>query len=268
MKVARVFIKRTNQTPDDADAYIGEPGLFTPQYDRAYISCTFTWDIPEAKRLQRAWTSIAKSVYIGGPAFGDPGADFKPGMFLKKGVTITSRGCSNKCSFCFVPSREGKIREIEIQPGNIVQDNNLLACSKNHVRKVFEMLKHQRAVEFSGGLEASRITDQVASDLADIRIHQMWMAFDKTEKTLEKAVKRLSRYFKRNKIRCYVLIGYEGDTIDKARARLMRAWEIGTLPFAMLYRDEKNNQAHGEWRYLQRQWCRPAIIKAITGGDE
>jgi len=63
-----------------------------------------------------------------------------------------------------------------------------------------------------------------------------------------------------------VLIGYGDDTLEKAEIRLRRAWEIGALPFAMLYTDEKGTRKDGEWRKLQRRFCRPAIIKAICGG--
>ena len=250
-------------TPEGKDCYYGEPDLFAPMYDEAHISTVFTWDIKKAYSLVNAWRAKAITIRVGGPAFDDPGAEFISGRYLKKGVTITSRGCPNNCYFCFVPKREGKIRELPIVSGNIIQDNNLLACSKTHIACVFSMLKGQRHIDFSGGFEASRITDEIVEQLRGLRIYQIWLAYDMPgqNKALIRAVERLKKFFSRAKIRCYVLIGYKGDTIERAEKRLKEVFIIGTLPFAMLYRDEKNTPHSKEWKRFQRLWTRPAIIK-------
>ena len=271
MKIARVFATKTKMCPTDEDAYFGPPDLFTLCYDEVHISITFTWDKPKGVILWNEWSRYAKTIKIGGPAFDNQGSNFISGMYLKKGVTITSRGCPNNCPWCFVPKREGKIRELLIVEGNIVQDNNLLACSKEHIRKVFDMLEAQRQVDFAGGLESARVTDEIVEMLRGLKIYQIWLAYDhpNAEKPLQGAVNKLSKYFKRDKIRCYVLIGYEGDTLEKAEARLRRAYEIGTKPFAMRYRtsDPKWNGTYlfkeRAWNLLQRQWTRPAIYYRI-----
>jgi len=273
MNIARVFTRATKMTPTGPDCYIWYPPLGCPKYDEVHISVVFTWDLPRVKHIAPQWSSYGK-VRIGGPALDDPGNGFTPGKYLKQGVTITSRGCPNKCDFCLVPEREGKIRELEIKPGNIIQDNNLLACSKTHIQKVFEMLRTQRRIDFAGGFEASRITDEIVEELRSLKIYQIWLAYDRpgAEKPLKKAVEKLSRYFKRDKIRCYVLIGYKDDSIEKAEARLKEAWEIGTLPFAMRYRTPENGWygtfifKERVWNELARQWTRPAIMKSIMQG--
>ena len=137
-----------------------------PKYDEIHISCAFTWDIEYAKYLAKEWANYGE-VKIGGPALNDKGGNFVSGKYLKVGVVITSRGCPNNCSFCFVPKREGKLRELPIVEGNVIQDNNLLACSKSHIEKVFTMLKKQKRIDFSGGFEASRITDKIVEKLRD-----------------------------------------------------------------------------------------------------
>ena len=91
--VARVFPRRTKLTPDDA--YVGLPPLGCPRYDEVHISVTFTWDIRAAERLAANWRPYADVVRLGGPAYGARGGEFVPGMYLKSGAVITSRGCPN-----------------------------------------------------------------------------------------------------------------------------------------------------------------------------
>ncbi|MDR1131268.1 MAG: hypothetical protein LBL15_02485, partial [Oscillospiraceae bacterium] len=58
---------------------------------------------------------------------------------------------------------------------------------------------------------------------------------------------------------CYVLIGYRGDTMDAADARMRAAWEAGFVPYAMLYRD-RAGAVKADWRRFQRAWVRPEIV--------
>jgi hypothetical protein len=251
--------------PRDKDAYFGEPDLFTPQYDEAHISVTFTWDIKKAYDLAYAWKIYAKEVKLGGCAFNDRGNGFIPDLYVKPGCVFTSRGCIFDCPWCFVPRREGKIRELPILSGNIIMDNNLLACSKSHIKNVIKMLKTQRQISFNQGLDSRLMTDWFVEEIRGLKIKDIWLAmdYDGAEKPLQKAVNKLKKYFSRDKIRCYVLIGYEDETLKQAEMRLRKAWEIGTLPFAMLYRDENGKKRSLEWRRFQRSWCRPAAIKAM-----
>ena len=87
----RVFPRKTKWTPNDDLSFIGDPPLFRPKEQPVKISVTFTWDIPEAKRLYEGWKEYYKDVQIGGPALGDPGSEFVPGLFVKKGAIITSQ---------------------------------------------------------------------------------------------------------------------------------------------------------------------------------
>lgn len=269
INIARVFATKTKMCPIDKDSYFSSPDLFTPHYDEVHISVTFTWAIKRGDWLQREWGKVCDNVKIGGPVFGS-GNEFIGGMYLRKGVTITSRGCLFNCPWCFVPEREGKIRELPIVEGNIIQDNNLLACSQSHIDKVFQMLSLQKKIDFPGGLDSRFITDNIIEKLRGLNIYQIWLAYDNPdqERPLIRAVDKLRKYFNRNQIRCYVLVGYENDTLDKAKTRLRRAWEIGTLPFAMRYRNDRGVIfKERDWNILQWKWTRPAIIKAIMQND-
>jgi len=269
MKVIRVFPRRTKATPDDPLAYTGAPDLFA-EADEVHVSVTFTYDKAKAEKLAQDWQHVAP-VTIGGVAYGDPGAEFVPGRYIKQGYTFTSRGCPRRCWFCSVWKRDPVPRLLPIQDGWNVLDDNLLACPEPHVRAVFDMLRRQtRRVEFSGGLEALSLQDYQVDLLASLTPRPvMFWAYDPGDafETLESAASRLlAAGFTResHRLRCYVLIGYPKDTFDVATKRLTDMVRIGFTPMAMLWQPEEKSQERyrpgPEWKAFQRRWARPAII--------
>lgn len=266
-EIIRVFPRKTTWTPSDPLSWIGPPMpyLLPPQERPLMISVTFTWDIPIADKLYSKWRKYFPETEIGGPAFGSSAEDFIPGMFLKKGITITSRGCSKNCDFCLVSKREGTIRELPIHPGNNVADNNLLACSDKHVKSVFIMLMSQKHVRFSGGLDSTMFHQWHAEELGKMNLDYVYFACD-TPGSMEPlayvSTMLPSPEFHRNQKRCYVLVGFSGESISASLRRLERVWELGFLPFAMLYRDEdgKPLSKDPEWEAFQRYWTRPALF--------
>jgi hypothetical protein len=265
--IARVFPRRTNATPRDAYAFIGEPNFLRLPGDitEVHISVSFTWDLPRAEELAALWKGVAP-VKIGGPATGMRGEIFTPGLYIKPGYLVTSRGCPNRCWFCGVPAREGNaVRELPVHEGWNVLDDNLLACSEAHIRSVFAMLKRQkqRRAQFTGGLEAARLRAWHVELLKELRPKQIFFAFDTPDDlaALEEAVRlfRAADYGTRNNLRCYVLIGYPGDTFPDAERRLRTVMRLGLCPMAMLYRDTSCVTTL-EWRRFQTLWARPSII--------
>jgi hypothetical protein len=165
-----------------------------------------------------------------------------------------------------VPKREGKLRELDVKPGNILLDNNLTACSEKHLDKVFAMLKTQKQVSFNQGLEADLITYEFVERLRSLpSIKDIWLACDTPNriKPLEKALAKLKKYFNQSKLRCYVLIGKD---MQEEENRLRRVYELGCLPFAMLYKSDKDMNYSREWKQFQRTWARPAAYKSMMKG--
>lgn len=270
-KIARVFPRKTNASPDDGLAFFGPPPKDPPHIDAVHVSVAFTYDLPKAETLAEAWAKTGLPVSMGGPAFNEPGGDFTPGLYLKKGYVITSRGCGNSCWFCEVPKREGGLRELPVTEGYNVLDDNLLACSESHIRAVFAMLSKQpeRPV-FTGGLEAKLLKAWHVDLLRQSKTKRLYCAFDTPDdyepivaagKLLrDGGITRAS-----HTAACYVLIGYPGDTMDKAERRLIDTWAAGFMPYAMLYRD-KAGTADPEWKKFQRLWVRPQILFTTLKG--
>ena len=141
LRILRVFPHKTSYTPDEKDPYVyvanglcQVPALaLFPEFDEVHISCVFTWDREFCQKLQWQFRGFTdKPVKLGGPAFRSDTPDFTPGLYVREGVTFTSRGCKNNCPWCMVPKVEGKLKELPITPGNIIQDNNFLQTSQAH----------------------------------------------------------------------------------------------------------------------------------------
>lgn len=268
MKIIRVFPRKTSATPDDAMSRICCPPSIFDEADEVHISVAFTWDLPVVERLERMWRHVAP-VRIGGPAMNEPGGDFVPGMYVKSGYVLTSRGCPNRCWFCQVWRREGgEIRELPITEGWNLLDDNLLACTDRHTMRVFAMLQGQKAnghrIEFTGGLEAARLKDWHVSSLRQLKPKQMFFAYDTPNdlEPLREAGKMLLEAgftTASHTLRAYVLCGYPGDSFDAAGKRMDETMAAGFMPMAMLYRN-KEGKRDKEWMKWQRQWARPAIM--------
>lgn len=265
-KIIRVFPSKNKFSPADNYCFFDTPPLeeFIPEHDEVHVCCIFTWDKFKAEYLRDCWQEKTnKAVKISGPAYGNSAGEFIPGMYIKQGVTFTSRGCPNNCYWCFVPEREGKLRELEIKAGHIIQDNNFLACSRSHKDKVFEMLKTQKQIEFRGGLECSLVDDRFIEAVKGLSIHELWLACDTDGALplLQKTAYKLQKAgFNQNKLRCYVLIGING--IDKDEARLREVYNAGCMPFAQLYQPEQSKEYSKDYKAFARQWQRPPATKA------
>lgn len=274
-KIIRVFPRRTEATPMDDLVYFNDekakiiadpPLLFMPEADEVHISVTFTYDIPEAERLYKEWERSGLPVKMGGPAFGKPDGEFEPGLYMKEGYTITSRGCPNNCWFCGVGRRYGgKVITLPIKDGWIIQDDNLLACTEEHIKKVFEMLARQphRPI-FKGGIEAKILKSWHVELLGKANIDRLYCAYDTPDDydPLIEAGKMLTEAeitVQNRKACCYVLIGYPKDTMEAAEKRLTDTIKAGFFPFAMLYKDEQGRE-NKEWRKFQREWARAVIV--------
>lgn len=276
MKLVRVFPRVTRATPDDELAFFGPPP-FEMEADEVHVDVTFTADKPYAEHLAEQWRGIAP-VKVGGVAYGDPGAEFIPGRYIKRGYTFTSRGCPERCWYCSVWKRDPFIRLLPISDGWNILDDNLLACPREHFDAVIEMLKRaDRRVEFTGGLQASRLTDWHVEGFTRLRPRPVFFfAYDDPDKCKKSPPEAMREAAKKmlaagytsasHRLRTFVFIGFPQDTFDKAEARLREMVAIGFTPYAMLWQPETPSadkwRPAPEWKKFQRSWARPAIIHA------
>ena len=273
MRILRVFPRRTSVTPKDDLVAIGSPELWKPEADEVHVSCLFTWDRDYCEKLKEEWSQYYPVVKLGGPAYGLDGDGFIPGRYIREGVTFTSRGCDRNCPWCLVPKMEGGFRVLKrIVVGNVIQDNNILLANKHHLKKIFSMLKTQRAIRFLGGLDIRELNDWHIEELRDLRIKELWLALDSEiwKIRFKEVVQKLKKVgFRRNQIRCYVLAGFD-EPIREAEGRLRFAYECGALPFVQLYQPplpfkRMAGERSREDNLFIRKWSRPAAIKSVMG---
>lgn len=271
-KPIRVFPERNKWTPDDELAFVGEPPLFRPGTPDTpvMVSVTFTWWRKRAEEIANSWRMYYRNVRVGGPAYDDPGGEFTPGVFLKTGCTITTRGCPKKCGWCKVPFSEGDQRLLTIKPGWIVQDNNLLAAPESHFSAVFDMLREQkRAVFFNGGLDKHFLKPWHVPYFDSVAIGEMWFACDIPDdfKWLIRA-RELFAHIPKRKMRCYTMFGYDGETLNDAEKRIERVFELGFMPFSQLYQPptaDRPTKLYGpDWKAVNRKWSRPAAYMSAN----
>lgn len=214
------------------------------------ISVPFTWLLDEAENIKKQWPGIS---IIGGPGTMQPSIidGIEPMLFHNPCATSTTSGCVNDCSFCAVPHTEGDLQEKRNhRPAPIICDNNLLAASKRHIRRVIDQQKQFPITDFNQGLEAKRFTPEIADMLGEINC-KVRFAFDYwgQEAAVKDAID-LCRKRTTADIQVYCLIGFADTPADaKARLDLIRSW--GVLPNPMRFQPldatKKNDYVHPSW---------------------
>jgi len=125
------------------------------------------------------------------------------------------------------------------------------------------MLKPQKDIEFIGGLESGLLTEWDVEQLKGLRIHQLFFACDTPAhlKALQRA-QGLINDMTYQRLRCYTLLAFKGQTVNQAIEHLENIWQAGFMPHAQLYQPpDKWIEYSKEWTDLARDWSRPAIMR-------
>ena len=156
-----------------------------------------------------------------------------------------TRGCPNNCPFCIVSAKEGRISH---KVANLSEfwrgqkeiklfDANLLAC-KDRMDLLTQLSDSGALVDFTQGLDARLINQEVAKQLARINIKMVHFAFDliKNEKAIInglKLYKETNNVTSRNAI-VYILTGFNTTFAeDMYRVRVVQS--LGYSPDIRIY---------------------------------
>jgi radical SAM superfamily enzyme YgiQ (UPF0313 family) len=185
-----------------------------------------------------------------------------------------TRGCIRNCNFCIVPQKEGYIKEND-DIENILQDkfktavlmdNNILA-HEHGIKQIEKIIRLKIKVDFNQGLDARLIDDSIAMLLSKVKwLKPLRMACDKPsmKKPIEKAVNLLRKYKTTPKnYFVYALIEEEKEALD--RIEFLRNLKVD--PFAMPYRDFKNNHVDRKLKKIARWVNHKAIFNSVKWED-
>lgn len=243
--------------------------------DKVYISSLFKKN--RAQALGRAKLYPEAEVFVGGTGINYNGGDptiskLKPDYDLypsKESLGRTTLGCVNKCSWCCVPQKEGKlirwqhISEFYDERFNTVHlvDNNILADKEWFFENMAFLLAQDLKLK-EGGMDIRLLTPEIAETLRNANIdgmlHFAWDQMRDEEKVLE-GIKILKNagFNTRKEISIYILTNYNtSKEEDIYRCETLR--DLDTNPFVMVYED--NNKANRWYKRLARNVNRKAIF--------
>ena len=187
-----------------------------------------------------------------------------------------TRGCCNNCSFCIVTPKEGrcstKVADLsEFWRGQKfikLLDPNILAC-KDRIELLKQLRDSGARIDFTQGLDARFITEEVAYLLKDIKKETVHFAFDfmRNEKAIVKGLKTYASIVQLPS-NCaersvYMLTNYD-TTHDEDLRRIKLIEECGFVPDVRIYR---KNTAPQITRDLQR-WCNNRFLYNSTKWED
>lgn len=198
-----------------------------------------------------------------------PDYSLYPELTKDKAIGFLTRGCCNACSFCIVTEKEGrcsrKVADLsEFWRGQRkidLLDANLLAC-KDRMELIGQLSRSGSYVDFTQGLDARFITEEVAGALNEVKIRSAHFAFDfmKNEQAIIRGLKTYRKYCKgTDHDSVYILTNYN-TSIEEDIYRVRMVEETGFLPDIRIYRKQTAPQILKD---LQR-WCNNRIIYRST----
>lgn len=187
-----------------------------------------------------------------------------------------TRGCCNDCNFCIVSKKEGRC---SVKVANLDEwwngqkyikllDTNILAC-KERVELLKQLRDSKAKVDFTQGLDARFVSEEVAYLLKEIKKDTVHFAFDfiKNEKAIIKGLKiyanicGLSNDIGGRQV--YMLTNFD-TTHEEDMYRVRMIQECGFAPYVMVYRKAT---APSITKDLQR-WCNNRFLYKSTSWED
>lgn len=173
----------------------------------------------------------------------------KATQIVNAGMGFTSRGCIRKCSFCFVPKKEGEfrqentIKEIINPKSNVIilHDNNLTA-DPYCIDKLNEIRDRKLVVDINQGCDVRLMNEEIAKAMSEVKhlrsLHYAWDLMQFENQVID-GIKMLSKYVKPYKHMCFMLVGFN-TTFEEDMYRFKRLRELKVDPFVMVYNQKED----------------------------
>ena len=174
------------------------------------------------------------------------------GLYPKMDYSLgfTTRGCIRKCPFCFVPLKEGMIKENadiyefwnKKHKRIIFLDNNATAKPEHLNKILLQVQKENLICEFNQGLDLRILTKEIVKELKRTKLSNLWFAWDniKTELLIKRGIDIL-REVGIKSFRFYVLVGFDSTIEDDLyRFNKIKKWNkdygLQIRPYCMRFK--------------------------------
>jgi hypothetical protein len=216
-------------------------------YDRTYASVVFTrnansiqYETDQGLQVGGSGADLAKRLPIQVDVCRE---DYSLYPENDKAWGFITRGCIRKCSFCFVPKKEGALSMYQ-HPAHIIRpefpitmflDNNFLAYEQ-HEDILRWLIENNTKCQFNQGLDLRLLNEHNVELLSRLRYYKEFIfAFDHISyvKSVEEKVALFRRYNPKPwKIKLFILVGYN-STLEEDLWRIDWCIKNNIYPYVM-----------------------------------
>lgn len=247
---------------------------YTPfdEYDKVYMAKVFSYTEDYGQYITNA-----KEVIKGGTGYDltttlpdeidrlQPDYSIYPSIDKKTAYGFLTRGCPNRCKWCVVPKKEGKVKPymdvddiaIDGRTNLVLMDNNILA-SDYGLQQIQKIIDRRYRVDFNQALDARLVTPEIAKLLAQVR----WLTFvrfgcdtPKQIKDCERAMELIDDH--RKVPGSYLMYTMISDDMEEAYRRLSHfRGNKRVRVVAQPFRDINNpHQVIPQWQQDMARWA-------------
>lgn len=174
-------------------------------------------------------------------------------------IGFLTRGCVNKCPWCYVPQKEGDIRPYRGWQDVVrkdtkkltLMDNNILAC-EHGIQQLRELAETDYRIDINQAMSVFLVTPEVADILSKIK-WQRYIRFAVDHKSQVEGIKKAAQLLKErgipnSKLFLYCLLTEDLED-DLYRIYAMRELESVSL-YGMPYKDQRKGIMPKRWQNI------------------
>lgn len=213
-----------------------------------------------------------------------PDLSIYPNVPKNTSYGFLTRGCPNKCKWCVVPVKEGKIHPYwdidRVANGNkkvVLMDNNILAAGDYAIGQLTKIIEKGYRVDFNQAIDARLVTDEFAQLLGKIRWIESRIRFGCDTpgqiKDCERAMKMIDSYGFTGEYFMYTMLN--SDFVE-CYNRIHHWWELNQVfrnnhkhkrvyPYAQPFRDPYDpNHKIPQWQHDMAHFVNKKMIFEIV----
>lgn len=190
-----------------------------------------------------------------------------------------TRGCPNKCKWCVVPVKEGKVTPymdvediaIEGRKNLVLMDNNILAAGDYSMIQLDKIISKGYRIDFNQAMDARFVNEDNAKLLAQIKWIDRRIRFgcDTTAQipVVEKAIDMINGYGYKGEYFLYTMLNDDYQECYK-RINYWRGRK-NIYPYAQPFRDPFNSKhTMPQWQRDMARWVNKKMIFKTTSFEE